>query len=106
MNFTSPFLQFPTLDTTRLRLRRLRPEDDEAIFAYKCQTDEPQFPRVERHDHISESQRFIAQCLQKFYSRSAIYWAITIPSGDAVIGTVALAAMHGDAVVEYRAEIS
>jgi ribosomal-protein-alanine N-acetyltransferase len=103
---TSPFLQFPTLDTKQLRLRRLRPEDDKAIFSYKSRTDEPQFPRVERHEHISKSQEFIAECLKKFYSRSAIYWAITFSPADTVIGTVALSAMHGDLVSEYRTEIS
>ena len=102
----SPFLQFPTLDTKRLRLRRLRPEDDEAIFAFKRQTDEPQFPRVARHEDISETQTLIAEWLKKFYSQSAIYWGITLSPADTVIGTVALSAMHGDPAIQYRAEIS
>ncbi|MEO6034300.1 MAG: GNAT family protein [Verrucomicrobiota bacterium] len=103
---TFPFLQFPVLETKQLCLRRLRPEDDEAIFAYKSFKDELEFPRIARHEHISESQKFLAECLQKFYSRSAIYWAITISPGDTVIGTVALSAMHGDPRIECRAEIS
>ena len=102
----SPFVQFPALNTKRLRLRHLRPEDDEAIFAYKSGKNEPQFPRIDRHEDLSESQQFIAQCLQKYYSRSAIYWAITVAPEDAVIGTVALSAMHGDPRIDYRAEIS
>ena len=103
---TSPFIQFPTIVTRRLRLRLFRPEDCQAIFAYKNRTEKTYFPRIEYHKDISESQFYIAQCLGKYYSRTGIYWAITQIPDDVVIGSVALCAMHGDSVIEYRAEIS
>jgi [ribosomal protein S5]-alanine N-acetyltransferase len=102
----SPFLQFPTIKTQRLTLRHLRPEDEKAIFAYKNQEEGECFPRVEHHDDISDSQLFIASCLRKYYTKSGIFWGIVEGSNDTVIGTVALCAMHGDPIIEYRAEIS
>ncbi|MCT0225600.1 GNAT family N-acetyltransferase [Synechococcus sp. CS-1328] len=99
-------MQFPKLATTRLRLRLLRPEDDTAIFAYKGRLGEPRIPRIEQHADISETQYFIAKCLSKFYSRKALYWAITLSPSDKVIGTLALSAMHGDSKMVHRAEIS
>jgi RimJ/RimL family protein N-acetyltransferase len=102
----SPFLKFPTIETARLKLRNLRQEDDKAVFAYKSQKDDQDFPRLGWHKDISESQRFIAECLRKYYSKAGIYWGITEIPNDAVIGTVALCSMHGDFVIEHRAEIS
>lgn len=103
---SSPFLQFPMIETRRLGLRHLRPEDADAVFAYKSLDCDPNFPRVERHKDISESQRFIADCLRKYYSKTGIYWGIAARPSDMVIGTVGLCAMHGDSTIEHRAEIS
>jgi ribosomal-protein-alanine N-acetyltransferase len=101
----SSFREFPVLKTDRLRLRCLRPEDDQAIFAYKS-ANERQFPRIERHGDIAESKRFIADCIEARSKNAGFYWGITFPEDDTVIGTVGLCAMHGDPIIEYRAEIS
>jgi hypothetical protein len=69
----SPFIQFPTIQTHRLTLRHLKSEDDKAVFAYKNQEEDECFPRVERHRSISDSQRFIANCLRKYYTKIGIF---------------------------------
>lgn len=103
----APFLQFPSLFTDRLHLRHLRLEDAQSIFEYKSRNDTQEFPRIERHTTISESQTFLADTvIKKYNNKKGIYWAITVCPDDSVIGTVALCAMHGDDLMKHRAEIS
>lgn len=83
---------FPVLETEQLCLRCLRPEDAEAIFAYKSQPLPQPIPRIEIHRDISQTRDFIRRCLEKLDERKGIYWAITLPTDDVVIGTVALLA--------------
>lgn len=102
----SPFIQFPTLLTDRLHLRQLKLEDTQSIFEYKSRNDTQEFPRIEMHTTISESQKFLESCIQKYSDKKGIYWAITVCPDDSIIGTVALCAMHGDDWMNHRAEIS
>jgi ribosomal-protein-alanine N-acetyltransferase len=89
-----PFNQFPELTTQHLRLRQLRIEDADAIYDYKRRREDGlHVPRVEFHDDISESRDLIGTYLQRYADKAAVYWGITYPPNDVVVGTVGLCSM-------------
>ena len=90
MSIDDAFTQFPTLTTSRLQLRQLRPTDAEALFTIRSDAVGMEFFGQEPYTSIEEAHRLI-QRLQTFYEqREAIFWAITLKGEDTVIGSCTL----------------
>lgn len=88
----SPFAfgEFPTLSTSRLRLRELALGDRDAVYAFRGDPD------VQRHNsdalqHIDEAQHFIESRAVDYKARRAVLWGVTrLHEPGTVIGSVSL----------------
>ena len=89
------FSDFQELETSRLRLRRLRLEDVPAYFTRlgsshnvtKCMLWQP-------HKDISESAASIRKVLHRYEEGSCCRWGIALKSDDSLIGIIEL--LHFD----------
>jgi len=96
MTIDAAFTTFPTLTTNRLRLRQLRPDDAEALFAIRSDQEVMEFYGQEPHQSLADTHKMI-QRLQTFYEqREAIFWCVTLKGEDAVIGTCTLFSFNPD----------
>jgi RimJ/RimL family protein N-acetyltransferase len=78
------------LNTARLRLRRAQVDDAAAIFEeYAQDPDVTRCLSFRPNKHMSESQDFLRGCMARWEAGDEFVWAITLPSDDRAIGTVA-----------------
>ena len=84
------FDTFPTLSTSRLRLRELDLGDRNAVYAFRGDPD------VQRHNsdalqHLDEAQHFIESRAVDYKARRAVLWGITrLQMPGTVVGSVSL----------------
>ena len=81
------FNPFPTLTTSRLILRRLTPDDVDAMFALRSNPDARRFiarPLAKTHEDAAKLVAVIDGYLER---NEAINWAITLKGNDEMIGT-------------------
>jgi [ribosomal protein S5]-alanine N-acetyltransferase len=86
MNVDQPTPTFPVLETPRLVLRELRPDDAEDAFRFFSDEEAMRFydTPIQTIDAVRE---LIPRHRQRFETNQAIRWAITIKGEDRVIGT-------------------
>lgn len=97
------FTHFPTLQTPRLHLREITPEDAAAIF--KMRSDERVMRYIGRppQKDLSEAQQLVETYRQTFASNEALNWAICLTEQpDTLIGTIGFWKMDK---VNHRTEI-
>lgn len=87
MTIDEAFTTFPTLTTERLRLRQIRPDDAEAIFATTADEEAMQFTGHGAHQTIEDTRAYIQRHLALYAERKAILWGITPRDGDQIIGS-------------------
>ena len=99
---TIHFPSFPTLETPRLLLREVTPDDAAAVF--KIRTDERVMRYLGRplHTDISESLLLIAAYREGFVQNEGVTWAICLRDQPTLIGTITFWKMDK---VNHRAEI-
>ncbi len=80
----------PDLETTRLLLRKLSPDDTDALF--KVFSDEKTTLHVprERHDDRSVTAEYIRNLIHGMSEAKSLVWAVVDKQDDRVIGTVSL----------------
>lgn len=81
---------FPVLTTQRLVLRRLRPEDEERIFALRTNEMVNQYIGRSSHTTREDAREFIAKINRSIDDHKTFYWAITLKPQEALIGTITL----------------
>ena len=92
----------PTLETDRLTLRALTPDDRTAVFALFAD------PRVAVPTHIApfagieQADELIAFFGRRFAARGGIRWGLTLTGDDTIIGTAGFPGIDAE---KYRAEI-
>lgn len=85
--FISQFQALPELQTERLRLRRMRLSDAEAIFDYA------KFPRVAaytawpHHHSLSDTQQFLREWTAGYARGEVRDWALVRKDDDGMVGT-------------------
>jgi [ribosomal protein S5]-alanine N-acetyltransferase len=89
----------PQLETPRLVLRALVPDDADDLFAYTADPEIAQYTLWSAHTTIEDSRQFIAW----ISSGSLACWAIVQPATGRVIGTSFLHSHHAR---HQRAEIA
>jgi RimJ/RimL family protein N-acetyltransferase len=95
---------FPTLETERLLLRRIVPEDAPALFEFRSD------PQVQRYNggplaHVEQAAELVALFEAGFQERTRVEWGVTLKGGDdQVIGDVGYAhwsQLHRQAEIGY-----
>ncbi|WP_456287964.1 GNAT family N-acetyltransferase [Paenibacillus sp. AK002] len=94
--------QFPLLETERLVLRQIIPEDARDIFHYFSMDTVTKFYDVESFTHIEQADELIRRWNHRFENNQAIRWGIALRSESRVIGTCGY---HGWMKHHYKAEI-
>lgn len=102
LNLTESFKTFPVLETKRLRLRELVPDDAAALFAVFND------PRVMAgqgqpvYKEVAQAHRLINWYAKAFSEQRALRWAVTFQGDDTVLGTCGY---HEITATHHRAEI-
>lgn len=79
-----------TIQTTRLTLRRMVPDDAQAIFATYAQDPEvTRFLVWHPHRSVEETQAYVAHCIQAWDSGTAFTWSIRT-ANEALLGAISL----------------
>ncbi len=79
-----------TIQTARLVLRRMVPDDAEAIFATYAQDEEvTRFLVWHPHRSVEDTEAYVASCIQAWDKGTEFTWAIR-KEDEALIGAIAL----------------
>ncbi|WIG59745.1 MAG: hypothetical protein OJF49_002492 [Ktedonobacterales bacterium] len=87
MSIDSAFTSFPRLETPRLALRQIQPQDAEALFATFSDEVVMEFYGHLPHQSVAESRALIEQLGEWYARREGIRWGITLKGDDSVIGS-------------------
>lgn len=77
----------PRLETPRLRLRAVFPNDAPAILELFSDAQVARFYEFESFTHLQQSQELISQFTAWFQNDEAVRWAITLKETGELIGT-------------------
>ena len=87
MTIDTAFTDFPTLSTKRLRLREIRPDDAEAIFAIYSDEETMRYYGDLVYQSLAEAEAYIIVRRDDYTRRREIRWGITRQEDDRIIGT-------------------
>jgi ribosomal-protein-alanine N-acetyltransferase len=90
MTIDSAFTHFPILTTPRLRLRQIRPDDAEALFAVKSDPEITARYGQEPHRSPADTLAWIQRILSGYPERDNLFWAMTLAGSDVAIGCCTL----------------
>lgn len=72
--------QFPILETERLVLRQLRPDDSRDLFQYFSLDEVTKYYDLNSFTDIKQAEELIYKWNQKFEKNKGIRWGITLRS--------------------------
>ncbi|MHB8798720.1 MAG: GNAT family N-acetyltransferase [Thermoanaerobaculia bacterium] len=78
-----------TIETPRLRLRRPRTDDAEAVFAYASDPLVTRLMDWPTHVAIETSRRFLEFCEAGWATGTEFTWVLTLPPSDRAVGAIA-----------------
>lgn len=76
------FSFFPVLNTERLILRELQPEDDEAVFAIRSDYEVTRLNIGSAYTQIDQARQLIESIAGQYRRENELRWAITLKGGD------------------------
>ena len=82
------FNNLPTLESERLRLRRVKPTDLQAMYAYGSDPEVSRFVTWERHKSLQDTEVFLNFILDRYEEEQVAPWAIEYKSNGQMIGTI------------------
>ena len=85
---TFSFLPFTNLESQRLVLRRITPEDVNAIFALRSNVDVMKYIARPLCENLEDALALIHSIEQKLSSNEGINWAITLKGNNTLIGFI------------------
>ena len=94
----------PTLETDRLILRKMTPDDAEAMFAYASDPEVTRYVSWELHRSIEDSRAFLELALGKYEGGEEPNWGIVYRGDHRFVGACGLVsweAEHGRAEVGF-----
>jgi [ribosomal protein S5]-alanine N-acetyltransferase len=77
----------PTLETDRLILRKMTPDDAEAVFAYASDPEVSRYVLWETHRSIEDSRTFLDLATSKYESGGEPDWGIVYKGDHHFVGT-------------------
>ncbi len=78
---------FPQLETKRLILRQMRPEDAKAIFRIYGDEEVMRYRDVLAFTRLEEAQQFLEGVRARYEQGEEMHWAITLKGEDSLIGS-------------------
>ena len=94
MNLDRVFQAFPRLETERLVLRRLHPDDAGSLFAILSDEEVARFYDDETFTEIAQAREQIEAWARGYEEWRVIRWGITQKGADQVIGTCGYYGFH------------
>ncbi len=94
----------PTLETDRLILRKMKPDDAEAVFAYASDPEVTRYVIWETHRSIEDSGAFLDLVLSKYESGGEPEWGMVYKGDHRFVGTCGIVSWepyHGRAELGY-----
>ena len=101
-DFEARFKHPPMLETERLRLRPVREDDAEAVFAAVSDPDVTQHLAWDAHYRVSESVSFVRWVMDESAAGRPAQWAMETKAEDRFIGLCGLVAVEPK---HHRAEV-
>lgn len=95
-------MEFPVLETERLILRQLTPNDAPDLFEYFSQEEVMEYYDLEAFQTLDDAQRIIQHFNGEFERGKGFRWALELKSEKKVIGTCGYHNWHRE---HFRAEI-
>jgi RimJ/RimL family protein N-acetyltransferase len=92
----------PTLETTRLILRKMTPSDAEAVFAYASDPEVTRHVVWDAHRSIEDSETFLRSVVGGYENAQAIDWGIVYKGNGRFVGGCGIAGWDPD---HARAEV-
>lgn len=96
------FRSLPTLETARLRLRRMRPTDAEAVHAYASDPEVARYMLWEPHESLRDSENFLRFVEERYARGDPAGWGLEERESGRFIGTCGIQAWHPE---HARAEL-
>jgi ribosomal-protein-alanine N-acetyltransferase len=96
------FKSFPELETERIRLRKIYPDDANEIFLIRSNDKIMRFLDIPRHYSISDSQKLIKTAEESYKKETGINWAIIEKLSNSFIGYIGFIRIYSE---HCRAEI-
>jgi len=84
------FKPFPEISTARLRLRQLGLEDAQGLSALRSHEKVNEYLDRPKIQSLEEARQIIQSLNQGVANNSWIFWAITYPNSDQLIGTICI----------------
>ncbi len=78
----------PTLETERLRLRKLRMRDAADIFAYSRDPEVARYVLWDAQTSIAEARAYLRYMLHKYHRYAPASWGIELKSTGHIVGTI------------------
>ena len=78
----------PVLQTERLALRKLIPDDAANVFSFTSDDRVTQYMMLESHRTLEDTRQYIERILEKYETDKAGEWAIVLKESGNVIGTI------------------
>ncbi|KOR76299.1 GNAT family N-acetyltransferase [Paenibacillus solani] len=88
MEIAQIYAKLPTLETERLRLRRVSMQDADQMFAYASDDEVARYVTWETHSSIDDSKNFIQFILFQYAKHDIAPWAIELKENGRMVGTV------------------
>lgn len=76
------------LETQKLILRKLTPEDDRAVFEYASDPEVPKYMTWDVHKSIEDARGFISFTLGRYERDEAGEWGIVLKENNKLIGAI------------------
>lgn len=102
MKIEDIYNDLPTLETERLKLRKITLDDAQDVFNYASEPDVSKFVPWEAHQSIEDSYHFINYILKQYEEAKLAPWAMEFKQNKKVIGTMDFVAWFPR---HFRAEI-
>jgi ribosomal-protein-alanine N-acetyltransferase len=87
MNLGIELRTFPELETKRLRLRQLEPDDAAAVFRILADAEVTRFHDLDTFMELEQAGRLIARQADRFEQMSGVRWGLARKTDGVVIGT-------------------
>jgi len=87
MRVADVFKDLPTLQTERLTLRKLQPDDLKSLFEYGSHPEVTRFTTWDSYESISSAKEFLGNVIARYESRREAPWGISLQTNDKLIGT-------------------
>ena len=106
MNVEKYFQDFPVLETKRLLLRPIKPEDAKDLLKYYSDDEVTQYMNMNSIHREEEGKTIIQNLQEKYEKKEMITWAITLKGEERLIGTCYLSDFTMGAIATVGYDLS